>query len=65
MARVCLDIANSLLNNVLANYGIAIFKLLLKITQYLGGAQGQVGRACALVYPTLATVYKAVILLYV
>ena len=46
---------------MLASYSIAIFKLLLKITQYLGGAQDQVGRARAPVCPTLATPLNVVI----
>ena len=43
------NVATSLLNNVIV---AAIFELLLK---HLGGAQDQVGRACAPVCPTLAT----------
>ena len=42
------NVATSLLNNII----VAIFEFLLK---YLGGAQDQVGRACAPVCPTLAT----------
>ena len=43
------NVATSLLNNVI----VAIFEFLLNIS--VGGAQDQVGRACAPVCPTLAT----------